>query len=164
MEYDARNVIYYVAKRLRCFYEVGMLRLLVFLAQYDVNPKARIAREYRCGGRPLARAEFYLWPPDVVSDQLYDALEAVELDLVMDAGGSKLCYGGLAPQLPQPVAMRLSAVVNKYGKLKMWELQRHIKKLMGWNIEERYAAYVGHTVYAYFYREGFKFAAYEICE
>jgi hypothetical protein len=74
------------------------------------------------------------------------------------------CYGGPAPELPPPVAERLSAVVEKYGNWKVWELQRYIKKLMGWNIKERYAAYVGHTVYGYFYGEGYKFTIHEICK
>jgi len=162
-DYGVKDVVYFIAKRLRCFHNAGRLKLLIFLAQYGVDPKRRIACEYRCGGRPLARAEFYLWPPDIVSDEVLNALEEVEFDLVIDAVGPKLCYGGPAPQLPPPLAARLSAVVEKYGGWKVWELQRHIKRLMGWSVEERYAAYLGYTVYAYFYGEGYRFAVREVC-
>jgi len=54
-------------------------------------------------------------------------------------------------------------VVEKYGNWKVWELQRHIKRLMGWNTKEQYAAYLGNTVYSYFYGEGYRFTVCEIC-
>ncbi len=40
-------------------YSVKKLMKLVFLAQYDVE--GRVVYEYRYGGRPLARADFYIW-------------------------------------------------------------------------------------------------------
>ena len=55
-DYGVRDVVLYVAKKLRCFYSVSKLTSIVFLAQYDVE--RRNVYEYRCSGRPLARAEF----------------------------------------------------------------------------------------------------------
>jgi len=163
-DYTVKDVMLYVAKRLRCFNNMGKLRLLIFLAQYDVRRFVwRRAVEYRCVGRPLARAEFYIWHPDVVSDEFHDALEEAEFDLVIGAAGLEFCYGGPAPDLPKPVADRLDYVVNKYGDWKAWELQRYVKKLLGWDVEERYGNYLGYTVRAYLHAEGFKFTAWEVC-
>jgi uncharacterized phage-associated protein len=165
VDYSVRDVMYFVAKKLRCFGNMGKLRLLIFLAQYDVKkfPRRR-AVEYRCGGRPLARAEFYIWRPDVVSDEFYEALETISLDMVRTAAGLEFCYGGPAPDLPKPVAERLTAVVDKYGGWKAWQLQRHVKKLLGWDVEERYANYLGNPISAYFYGEGFMFETKELCQ
>jgi len=50
MEYGVRDVVLYVAKKLRCFRGVNKLMTLIFLAQYDVE--RRNVYEYRCGGPP----------------------------------------------------------------------------------------------------------------
>ena len=53
---------------------------LTFLAQYDVEGDA--VYEYRCGGRPLARAGFYIWTHGPTSDEVYEAVESGGFDLV----------------------------------------------------------------------------------
>lgn len=53
-------------------------------------------------------AVFYIWHPDVVSNEFYDALETAEFDTVRTVAGLEFCYSGPAPQLPKPAADRLS--------------------------------------------------------
>ena len=157
-DYGARDVVLYIAKALRCF-KVRKLELVVFLAQHDVE--RRVVYEYRCGGRPLARAEFYIWSTGVVSDEVHDVLE--DFDAVSGEFGLELCYGGPAPQLPQPVAARLTDAVAKYGGWRSWQLERHVKKLLGLDIPERLSDYVGYWLYKYLRAEGFSLVAREVC-
>jgi hypothetical protein len=158
VDYGVRDAVLYVAKRLRCF-KASKLMSMVFLAQYDVERD--VVYEYRCGGRPLARAEFYIWNTGVVSDEVYDVLE--DFDVVPGEFGLELCYGGPAPQLPQPVAARLSDVAARYGGWKPWQLERHVKKLLGLDILEKLSDYVGARLYTYLRSEGFSVAAREVC-
>jgi hypothetical protein len=55
---------------------------LVFLAQYDVDVEGRVVYEYRYGGRPLARVDFYTWSFGPMSNEVYDVLESEDFDLV----------------------------------------------------------------------------------
>jgi len=157
-DYGARDVVLYVAKALRCF-KAHKLELVVFLTQHDVE--RRVVYEYRCGGHPLARAEFYIWSTGVVSDEVHDVLE--DFDAVSGEFGLELCYGGPAPQLPQPVAARLSDAVAKYSGWRSWQLERHVKKLLGLDIPERLSDYMGHLLYTYLRAEGFRLEIREIC-
>jgi hypothetical protein len=50
IDYDIKDVVYFVAKKLRCFHGIDKLMSIIFLTQYDV--KGRVVHEYRCGGRP----------------------------------------------------------------------------------------------------------------
>jgi hypothetical protein len=158
-DYGVRDVVLYVAKKLRCFYSVDKLTSIVFLAQYDVE--GRDVYEYRCGGRPLARAEFYIWSDVPVIDEVHDVLE--DFDLVSGELGLVYCYGGPAPQLPQPVAARLSDVVAKYGGWKPWQLRYYVKKLLGLDVPERLSDYVGHSLHTYLHAEGFRLTTREVC-
>jgi hypothetical protein len=157
-DYSARDVVLYIAKALRCF-KASKLMSMVFLAQYDVEWDA--VYECRCGGRPLARAEFYIWSTGVVSDEVYDVLE--DFDAVSGEFGLELCYGGPAPQLPTPVAARLSDVVSRYGGWKNWQLERYVKRLLGLDIPERLSDYVGYWLYTYLRAEGFRLEIHELC-
>jgi uncharacterized phage-associated protein len=159
-DYSTRDVVLYVARMLRCF-KTSKLTSILFLAQYDVERDA--VYEYRCGGRPLARAEFYIWSHGLVSDEVYDILESEDFDVVSRERGLELCYGGPASQLPQPVATRLSDVVTKYGDWKSWQLERYVKKLLGLDIPERLSDYVGHHLYTYLRAEGFYLSVREVC-
>jgi hypothetical protein len=132
---------------------------IVFLAQYDVD--RRVVYEYRCGGRPLARVEFYLWSTGVVSDEVHDVLE--DFDAVSGEFGLELCYGGPAPQLPTPVAARLTDAASRYGSWKPWQLRYYVKKLLGLDIPERLSDYMGHLLYTYLRAEGFRLEIHELC-
>jgi hypothetical protein len=157
-DYSARDVVLYVAKALRCF-KVSKLMSIIFLAQHDVE--GRVVYEYRCGGRPLARAEFYIWSTGVVSDEVHDVLG--DFDAVSGEFGLELCYGGPAPQLPQLVAARLSDAALRYGGWRSWQLERHVKKLLGLDIPERLSDYMGYWLYKYLHAEGFSLVAREVC-
>ena len=158
-DYGVRDVVLFVAKRLRCFSRVDKLVTLIFLAQYDVE--RRDVYEYRCGGRPLARAEFCIWTHGPTSNEVYDALE--DFDLVQGELGLELCYGGPAPQLPRPVAARLSDVAAKYGGWKPWQLERYVNQLLGLDIPEKKSDYMGVRLYAYLRAEGFNLMTRETC-
>ena len=157
-DYSTRDVVLYVAKALRCF-KVHKLELVVFLAQHDVE--GDVVYEHRCGGRPLARAEFYIWSTGVVSDEVHDVLE--DFDAVSGEFGLELCYGGPAPQLPPPVAARLSDAASRYGGWRSWQLERHVKKLLGLDIPERLSDYMGRLLYTYLRAEGFRLETREVC-
>jgi len=158
MDYTVRDVVLFIARRLRCFGRIDKLMNIIFLAQYDVD--GRVVHEYRCGGRPLARAEFYIWGGPVI-DEVYDVLE--DFDLVSGELGLVYCYGAPAPQLPQPVAARLSEVVEKYGDWKPWQLRLHMKELLGLDVPERLSDYMGYQLYTYLRAEGFRLTAREVC-
>jgi uncharacterized phage-associated protein len=159
-DYSTRDVVLYIAKALRCF-KVHKLELVVFLAQHDVE--GRDVYEHRCGGRPLARAEFYIWSHGPTSDDVYDVFESDDFDAVSGEFGLELCYGGPAPQLPQPAAARLTDAVAKYGGWRSWQLRYYVKKLLGLDIPERLSDYVGVRLYAYLRAEGFRLEIREIC-
>ena len=161
MDYSSRDVVLYVVKKLRCFRGVNKLMSIVFLSQYGVE--GRVVYEYRCGGRPLARAEFYIWSFGPISDEVHDALKSGDFDVVSGELGLEFCYGGPAPQLPQPAAARLSDVVAKYGGWKPWQLERHVKKLLGLDIPERLSDYMGYLLYTYLRAEGFRLTTREVC-
>jgi uncharacterized phage-associated protein len=113
-EYGVREVIMFLLKSLGGrVYSVKKLMKLVFLAQYDVE--GRVVYEYRYGGRPLARAKFYIWSYGPMSNEVYDALESGDFDLVQGELGLEICYAGSMPQLPRPVAARLSDVATAGG-------------------------------------------------
>jgi hypothetical protein len=116
---------------------------------------------WQAGGRPLARAEFYIWSHGPISDEVHDAME--DFDAVSGEFGLELCYGGPAPQLPTPVAARLSDVVSRYGGWKNWQLERYVKRLLGLDIPERLSDYVGYWLYTYLRAEGFRLEIHELC-
>ena len=105
-EYGVREVVMFLLKSLGGgVYSVKRLMKLVFLAQYDVDVERRVVYEYRYGGRPLARADFYIWSYGPVSNEVYDALESEDFDLVQGKLGLEIRYVGPAPQLPWPAAL-----------------------------------------------------------
>jgi len=160
-DYGVRDVVLYVAKKLRCFYSVSKLTSIIFLAQYDVE--GRGVYEYRCGGRPLARTEFYIWTHGPTSNEVHDVLESGDFDLVSGELGLELCYSGPAPQLPQPAAARLSDAAAKYGGWKPWQLRYYVKKLLGLDIPERLSDYMGLSLHTYLHAEGFRLTRHEVC-
>jgi uncharacterized phage-associated protein len=116
-EYGVREVVMFLLKSLGGgVYSVKKLMKLVFLAQYDVDVERRVVYEYRYGGRPLARADFYIWSYGPMSNEVYDALESEDFDLVQGELGLEICHVGPAPQLPRPAAAaRLSDVAAAGG-------------------------------------------------
>jgi len=160
-DYGVRDAVLYVAEKLRCFRGVDKLAAVVFLAQHDV--KGRVVYEYRCGGRPLARAGFYIWHSGVMSDEIYDAVESGDFDLVEGELGLELCYSGPAPQLPSPAALRLGEAASTYRLWKRWQLLYYVKKLLGLDVPERLNDYVGRSLYTYLRAEGFHLETREVC-
>jgi uncharacterized phage-associated protein len=154
MEYGTSDIIMYLLRRR--FMRPKKLVLLVFLAQYDVEGGA--VYEYRCGGRPLARAEFYIWTSGPTSDEVYEAIESLDPDLVSTELGLEMTWPGPPPRLPEPAAARLAEVAAKYGGWKPWELERHVKKMLGLDIPEKMSDYIGWPLYSYLRAEGYALA------
>ena len=73
IDYEAEEVVKHIFSRLRCVYDRRKAALLAFLAQYKVG--RRNVYELMCGGRPLARARFYIGC-GVMSDEVYEALRS----------------------------------------------------------------------------------------
>ena len=161
-DYGVKDVVLYVSKKLRCFRDTAKLIAIIFLAQYDVE--GRVVSEYRCGGRSLARAEFYIWHTGILNNEIYDVIESEDFDMVQEALGPALCYSGPAPRLPQPAASRLSDSVDRYGDWKPWQLRFYVKKLLGLDIPERLNDYIGHSLYTYIRAEGFHLETREVCD
>jgi uncharacterized phage-associated protein len=159
MNYGTVDVIMYLLRR-RLMRSAKKLTLLVFLAQYDVE--GNVVYEYRHGGRPLARAEFYVWTHGPTSNEVYDALEALDPDLVETEWGLEMTWPGPPPQLPQPVAARLAGAVSKYGDWEPWRLERHVKALLGLDIPEKLSDYMGRPLHIYLRNEGYTLAAREV--
>ena len=154
MEYGTSDVAAYLLHR-RLVKPIKVV-LLTFLAQYDVDGSA--VCEYRYGGRPLARAEFYIWAHGPVSDEVRDALDALDPDLVSTEFGPVMTWPGPLPHLPKPVATRLDEVVAKYGSWKPWQLERHVKKMLGLEIPEKMSDYMGWPLRNYLRAEGYALA------
>jgi uncharacterized phage-associated protein len=150
MEYGTSDVVAYMLRKR--FMKPIKVVLLTFLAQYDVE--SNTVYEYRYGGRPLARAEFYIWTNGPTSNKVYDALDALDPDLVSTEFGLMLTWPGPLPHLPKPVAARLDEVATKYGGWKPWELERYVKKLLGLDVPEKMSDYMGWPVYNYLRAEG----------
>jgi hypothetical protein len=89
----------------RGVYSVKKLMKQILLAQYDVE--GRVVHEYKYGGRPLARADFYIWSFGPMSNEVYDALESEDFDLVQ--GSLVLRYAMWAPCLSCPGRWRLGS-------------------------------------------------------
>jgi uncharacterized phage-associated protein len=152
MDYGTSDVVAYLLRRR--FMKQTKVMLLTFMAQYDVEKNT--VYEYRCGGRPLARAEFYIWTHGPVSDEVYDALNALDPDLVSTEFGLMMTWPGPLPtSLPKPVAARLDEVAAKYGGWKPWELERHVKKMLGLDIPEKMSDYMGWLLHSYLRVEGY---------
>jgi hypothetical protein len=159
-DYGVMEAVLYVARMLRCF-RVAKLVATIFLAQYEVE--RRVVYEYRCGGRPLARAEFYIWTHELMSNEIHEVLESGDFDVVQGELGLETCYAGPAPQLPQPVATRLSDAAAKYGGWKPWQLRLHVNKLLGLDIPEKRSDYMGVKLNTYLRAEGYSIEAREVC-
>jgi uncharacterized phage-associated protein len=162
-EYGVREVVMFLLKSLGGrVYSVKKLVKLVFLAQYDVDVEGRVVYEYRYGGRPLARAEFYIWSYGPMSNEVYDVLESGDFDLVSGELGLEIYYAGPVPQLPRPVAARLSDVAAKYGGWKPWQLERYVNQLLGLDIPEKKSDYMGVRLVNYLYVEGYSLVPKEL--
>ncbi len=160
-EYGVREVIMFLLKSLGGrVYSVKKLMKLVFLAKYDVE--RRVVYEYRYGGRPLARAEFYIWSYGPMSNEVYDALESGDFDLVSGELGLEIYYAGPVPQLPRPVAARLSEVAAKYGGWRPWQLERYVNQLLGLDIPEKKSDYMGVWLNSYLRVEGYSLVPKEL--
>ena len=151
MEYRTSDVIVHLLRRR--LMKPAKLMLLTFLAQYDVD--GGVVYEYRYGGRPLARAEFYLWTHGPVSDEVYDALNALSPDLISTELGLMMTWPGPPPHLPEPVAARLDEVAAKYGGWKPWQLERRVKEMLGLDIPEKMSDYMGWLLHSYLRAEGY---------
>ncbi len=133
------------------------LKYLAFLAQYDVRERA--VRKYMAGGKPLARAKFYLWG-DIMSDEVADA--SGEFTSKMGKVYVELIYDGPPPALPPPVEARLAYVVTEYGSWKPWQLRRHIYEILDLVEHEKRDDYMGRYIDNILRAEGFKLRTKEL--
>ena len=163
VEYTTADVVAYIIHRLGGeVVALKKLMKLVFLVQYDVSKwLSPHITKYLCGGRPLARAQFYLWTFGPVSDEVYDALDRVEVR--QDERGYLLIYKGTEPKLPQAVKARIDEVLKKYANKKALELEKIIKKRLGVDMPEKLGVYMGWTVEEYAKEEGIELKQREIC-
>ncbi len=155
--YSTADVLKFLLRALGGRAPYMSLRYLAFLAQYDV--RGRAVRKYLAGGKPLARAKFYLWG-DVMSDEVADASE--EFTSKMGKVYVELIYDGPPPALPPPVEIRLAYVVTEYGDWKPWQLRVHIYKLLDLAEPEKRSDYAGHYIDRYFWIEKFKIRTKEL--
>lgn len=132
----------------------------ILLAQYDVE--GRVVHEYKYGGRPLARADFYIWSFGPMSNEVYDALESEDFDLVQGELGLEIRYVGPVPQLPRPVAARLADVAAKYGGWRPWQLERYVSQLLGLDVPEKKSDYMGVWLSSYLRVEGYSLVPREL--
>jgi len=160
-EYGVREVVMFLLKSLGGrVYSVKKLMKLVFLAQYDAE--GYVVYEYWYGGRPLARAKFYIWSYGPMSNEVYDALESGDFDLVSGELGLEIYYAGPVPQLPRPVAARLSDVAAKYGGWRPWQLERYVNQLLGLDVPEKKSDYMGVWLNSYLRVEGYSLVLKEL--
>jgi len=54
-DYGVRDVVYFVARRLRCFRGVDKLVSIIFLAQYEPTGDGRIAEVYEIENKEFVR-------------------------------------------------------------------------------------------------------------
>ncbi len=155
--YSTADVLKFLLRVLGGRAPYASLRYLAFLAQYDV--RGRAVRKYMAGGRPLARARFYLWS-DVMSDEVADASE--ELTSKMGEVYVVLIYDGPPPALPPPVEARLAYAAVEYGSWRPWQLRRHIYEILDLAEPEKRNDYMGHYVDRYLRAEKFKLKTKEL--
>jgi hypothetical protein len=155
--YSTADVLKFLLKALGGRAPYSSLRYLAFLAQYDV--RGRLVRKYLAGGKPLARARFYLWS-DVMSEEVADASE--EFASRMGRVYVELIYGGPPPALPPPVEARLAYVAAEYGGWKPWQLRTRIYELLDLTVPEKRNDYMGHFIERYLRVEGFKIRTKEL--
>jgi hypothetical protein len=155
--YSAVDVLKFLLRALGGRAPYASLRYFAFLAQYDV--RGREVRKYLAGGKPLARARFYLWS-DIMSEEIADASE--EFPSKMGKVYVELVYNGPPPVLPPPVEARLAYVAAEYGDWKPWQLRTHIYELLDLAIPEKRSDYMGHYIDNYLKAEGFKLKTKEL--
>lgn len=165
-EYGVRDVVCAVLEMMGGRI-VGLKKLtkLLFLTQYVIYKDAASGQikavKYLYGGNPITRAEFYIWTFGPMSNEVYDAVDELESEGVVDISGDLnavviIFKGERTPEVPEPVRRRISDVVRKYGGRKGWELERLVKKALGLHIEERRDEYLGYYVDDYLRAEGFE--------
>ena len=102
--YGVRGVVMFLLKVLGGgVYSVKKLVKLVFLAQCDVEGVSSMS----IGTAAATRADFYIWSYGPMSNEVYDALESEDFDLVRGELGLEIRYVGPASR---PVTARLSDV------------------------------------------------------
>jgi hypothetical protein len=155
--YSTADVLKFLLRTLGGRTPYASLRYLAFLAQYVI--RGREVRKYLAGGKPLARAKFYLWS-DIMSEEVADASQ--ELASEMGKVYVELIYSGPPPALPPPVEARLAYVAVEYGTWKPWQLRTHIYKLLDLTNREKRSDYTGHYIDNYLKAEKFKLRTKEL--
>ncbi len=170
-EYGAEEVVLYLLGNLRCVYDRHKVVLLAFLAQYEVD--GRLVYELTCGGRPLAKASFYI-DCGVESGDVHRALKSGGVvkppEEICIYGACyraatplpDICYTGPMPQLPKPVESRLRDVLELFGAWGRGRLARHIDRLL-WLNPWKYYEYSGVDVHRYMADQGFRVVPIEKC-
>ena len=172
-EYGTKEVVQYLFSDLRCVYDWRKAVLLAFLAQYEVD--GCLVYEFTCGGRPLARANFYIGS-GIESDEVYKALksggfgrpprEICNYGICYHVDPNKplpeLCYTGPTPQLPKPVADRLDNVLSRFGSVSVEGLVRHVDWLL-WLNPWKVLDFDGVSLKKYLSDQGFYVVQVELC-
>ncbi|AAL63239.1 MAG: type II toxin-antitoxin system antitoxin SocA domain-containing protein [Pyrobaculum sp.] len=161
MSYRVEDVVYYVVKRLGEVNGIKKLMKLVFLLQYEARPRLgrRIVVKYLYEGQPVARSEFYIWSFGPMSNEVYDAVEALENEGLLETSLGDyikiITKGEKAFELPPPVARRVDEVAERYGRCRGWELEKVVNKMLKLDVEKK-NEYMGFPVDKYLELEGLK--------
>jgi len=174
VEYGTKEILQYLFSGLRCVYDWRKAVLLVFLAQHEVD--GRLVYEFMCGGRPLARAGFYIDGGCLASDEVRNALVSggfwrpprevctYAACYRADAGQPlpELCYTGPTPQLPRLVVIRLNEVLSRFGAVGYERLLRHVEQVL-WLNPWKALDFDGADLKEYLRDQGFRVVKVELC-
>lgn len=131
--YSIYDVISYLIKRLGGEVKgVKKLMKLIFLIQYERKGDKII--KYLFKGRPVTRAEFYIWSNGPMSNEVYEVIdERLRIDDREIPVIIKLPLIDISifeRRLPEIVKKRIDDIVNRYGWLYGFELERISLKIL----------------------------------
>ncbi len=131
--YSVYDVVIYLLKRLGGRVKgVKKLMKLVFLIQYERKNEEII--KYLFKGKPITRAEFYIWSYGPLSNEVYEVIDErlrvddsdvpviIRIPLFDTSRSEKI--------LPEQVKKRIDLIVEKYGSLHGFELEKISLKLL----------------------------------
>jgi len=132
--YSTFDVVVYLMKKLGGRVKgIKKLMKLMFLIQYEKTKGTIVKYLYR--GKPITRAEFYIWSYGPLSNEVYDAVEGgLEVDdsdiPVTVKLPQQLNVESVENRLPEAVKRRIESVIRMYGELQGFELERIAVKML----------------------------------
>lgn len=114
----------------------GVKRLmhLLFLVQY-CDCLGNTILKLECDGVPATKATFYIWDHGPMSNEVYDALDALEVDDVELPTVIRLPRNikieDLERRLPAPLRERMDSVVKRFKDVPDEELEDHVLHMLG---------------------------------